>query len=62
MTRYLLDSSFVVDLLKEIADHDHGGTALQWLRRNRRAELWMSPVTSPRFLRAPKTSMRSGLT
>ena len=45
MTRYLLDSSFVVDLLNEIADHGHGGAALQWLRKNRRAELRMSPVT-----------------
>ena len=42
MTRYLLDSSFVVDLLNEIADHDDGGAALQWLRRNRRAGLWIS--------------------
>ena len=45
MTRYLLDSSFVVDLLNEIADHDDEGAALQWLRRNRRAKLWISPVT-----------------
>jgi len=45
MTRYLLDSSFVVDLLNEIADHDDEGAALQWLRRNRRAGLWISPVT-----------------
>ena len=39
MTRYLLDSSFVIDLLNEIADHDSEGAALKWLRRNRRAEL-----------------------
>lgn len=45
MTRYLLDSSFVIDLLNEIADHDEEGAALKWLRANRRAELWISPVT-----------------
>lgn len=45
MSRYLLDSSFVVDLLNEIADRDAGGAALEWLRRNRRAQLWISPVT-----------------
>ena len=45
MTRDLLDSSFVIDLLNEIADHDSEGAALKWLRRNRRAELRISPVT-----------------
>ena len=54
MTRYLLDSSFVVDLLNEIADHDDGGAALQWLRRNRRAKLWISPVTLVEVLEGAK--------
>ena len=45
MRRYLLDSSFVVDLLTEIADGETEGPALSWLRRNRRAQLWISPVT-----------------
>jgi predicted nucleic acid-binding protein len=43
--RYLLDSSFVVDLLNAMADDDDGGVALSWLRRNPRAQLWISPVT-----------------
>jgi predicted nucleic acid-binding protein len=45
MSRYLLDSSFLVDLLNEIADRDAAGPALTWMRRNRRAQLWISPVT-----------------
>ena len=45
MSRYLLDSSFVVDLLNEIADRNGEGPALAWLKRNRRAQLWISPVT-----------------
>jgi predicted nucleic acid-binding protein len=45
MSRYLLDSSFVIDLLNEIAEGDAHGAALTWLKRNRRAQLWVSPVT-----------------
>jgi len=45
MKRYLLDSSFVIDLLNEIAENDDEGVALKWLKRNRRARLWISPVT-----------------
>jgi predicted nucleic acid-binding protein len=45
MSRYLLDSSFVIDLLNEIADGETEGPALSWLRRNRRAQVWISPVT-----------------
>jgi predicted nucleic acid-binding protein len=45
MSRYLLDSSFVIDLLNEIAGGDAEGAALTWLKRNRRAQLWVSPVT-----------------
>jgi predicted nucleic acid-binding protein len=40
----LLDSSFLVDLLNEIAAGD-AGSAHSWLRRNAAAELWISPVT-----------------
>ncbi len=42
--KYLLDSSFVVDLLNEVAA-GIAGPALRWLRNNPRAELWISPVT-----------------
>lgn len=45
MSLYLLDSSFLVDLLNEIADGEEQGAALSWLRRNRKAQLWISPVT-----------------
>jgi predicted nucleic acid-binding protein len=45
MSRYLLDSSFVVDLLNEIAEGNAEGPALSWLKRNRRAQLWITPVT-----------------
>jgi len=44
MKKCLLDSSFVVDLLNEIADNVHG-PALSWLERNASARLWISPVT-----------------
>jgi predicted nucleic acid-binding protein len=40
----LLDSSFLIDLLNEIAAGD-AGSAHRWLRRNAAAELWVSPVT-----------------
>ena len=45
MSRHcLLDSSFVIDLLNEIAA-GRRGPAFRWLRRNRSARLWISPVT-----------------
>lgn len=45
MTRpYLMDSSFVIDLLDEVAD-GKAGPALRWLRKNPRAHLWISAVT-----------------
>ena len=44
MKRCLLDSSFLIDLLNEYAD-GIAGPAVGWLRRNPRAELWISPVT-----------------
>ncbi len=40
----LLDSSFLIDLLNEIAD-GAPGPASGWLRANRRAQLWITPVT-----------------
>jgi len=52
MTRYLLDSSFVIDLLNDIADHREEGLAFKRLKRNRRAQLWISPVTLAEVLEA----------
>jgi len=39
-----LDTSFLIDLLNEMAD-DHAGPALEWLKRNEKSQLWISPVT-----------------
>jgi predicted nucleic acid-binding protein len=44
VSAYLLDSSYVVDLLNELAD-DRDGPAVRWLVAHPRAELWISPVT-----------------
>jgi predicted nucleic acid-binding protein len=44
MRKYLLDSSFVIDLLNEIAEGKEG-PAMKWLAKNPRARLWISPVT-----------------
>ena len=44
MKSYLLDSSFVIALLNEMAD-DSEGPALVWLKVNPQAHLWISPVT-----------------
>ena len=44
MKTCLLDSSFLIDLLNEIAAGDVG-SAHRWLRRNAATELWISPVT-----------------
>ena len=41
---FLLDSSFVIDWLNEMADRQPG-KASAWLRRNSRANLWVSAVT-----------------
>lgn len=49
MKRCLLDSSFVIDYLNEISDRQ-AGPAHAWFRRNRGAELWISPVTSAEVL------------
>jgi predicted nucleic acid-binding protein len=44
MKHCLLDSSFIIDLLNEVA-RGNEGAALGWLRRNGTAALWISPVT-----------------
>jgi predicted nucleic acid-binding protein len=44
MMQFLLDSSFLIDLLNEIAN-DEPGPALRWLKKNSRARLWIGPVT-----------------
>lgn len=44
MKTFLLDSSFLIDLLNEIAGAREG-PAFAWLRRNPKARLWISPVT-----------------
>ena len=44
MKRCLLDSSYVIDLLNEVAANQHG-PARAWAARNARADLWVSPVT-----------------
>ena len=44
MNAYLLDSSFLIDLLNELAD-DRPGPATAWLQAHPRAALWISPVT-----------------
>jgi len=40
----LLDSSFLIDLLNEMADAREG-PAISWLKRNEKSRLWISPVT-----------------
>jgi predicted nucleic acid-binding protein len=49
MKKALLDSSFLIDLLNEIAD-GREGRAFAWLQRNPRARLWISPVTMAEVL------------
>jgi predicted nucleic acid-binding protein len=49
MKRCLLDSSFIIDLLNEIAS-GRAGAALDWLLRNGTAALWISPVTLAKVL------------
>jgi predicted nucleic acid-binding protein len=44
MKRCLLDSSFVIDLLNEVAAK-LVGPARAWTARNARADLWVSPIT-----------------
>jgi predicted nucleic acid-binding protein len=49
VSRFLLDSSFVIDLLNEVAANQRG-PARAWAARNPGAELWISPVTSAEVL------------
>jgi len=49
MRHCLLDSSFVIDLLDEIAQA-RVGPALTWLRHNEKSRLWISPVTMAEVL------------
>jgi predicted nucleic acid-binding protein len=44
MRRCLLDSSFVIDWVNEVAAKEKG-PAMAWFRKNPRCELWVSPVT-----------------
>ena len=44
MKRYLLDSSFVIDLLTEMAEGT-AGPAVRWSECNRTVSLWVSPIT-----------------
>ena len=49
MRKYLLDSSFLIDLLNEMAA-GKTGPALSWLQRNAVAHLWITPVTMTEVL------------
>lgn len=44
MKRCLLDSSYVIEFLNEVAENRHG-QARAWATRNPTAELWVSAVT-----------------
>ena len=44
MKKFLLDSSFVIDFLNEVAAGSPG-LAMRWLERHSSAQLWISPVT-----------------
>jgi len=45
----LLDSAFLIDLLNEMAAGEIG-SALNWLKRNESARLWITPVTMAEVL------------
>ena len=49
MTQCVLDSSFLIDLLNEIADGE-SGPALRWLERNASTRLWITPVSMAEVL------------
>jgi len=44
MSRFLLDSSFLIDLLNEAASNRRGA-AMRWLASHERDSFWISPVT-----------------
>jgi predicted nucleic acid-binding protein len=45
----LLDSSFLIDLLNEMAD-GQAGPAFRWLKENADAHLWITPITMAEVL------------
>jgi predicted nucleic acid-binding protein len=49
MRKCLLDSSFLIDLLNEMAA-GQPGPAVSWLRGNTSAHLWITPVTMAEVL------------
>ena len=49
MRKCLLDSSFLIDLLNEMAAGQLG-PAMSWLRGNTSAHLWITPVTMAEVL------------
>jgi predicted nucleic acid-binding protein len=49
MRKCLLDSSFLIDLLSELAA-GQAGPALSWLKGNASAHLWITPVTMAEVL------------
>ena len=53
MRNCLLDSSFLIDLLNEMADAREG-PAFSWLKRNEKSRLWISPVTMAEVLEGAK--------
>lgn len=57
MKRCLLDSSFLVDLFNEYAEGTPGA-AVRWLRRNPRAELWISPISYAEVMEGADTPGR----
>ncbi len=56
--RCLLDSSFVIDLLNEL-ERGVSGPAADWLRRNAKAQLWISPVTLTEVLEGARDQART---
>lgn len=56
---YLLDTSFVVDALNEIAAGEFG-PALKWLKSNPRARLWISPITLAEVLEGAEDPVAVG--
>src|SRR5687767_9987918 len=52
----LMDSSFVIDLLNEVAD-GVPGCAMRWLEKNPRARLWVTPVTLAEVLEGAEDKM-----
>jgi len=49
MKKCVLDTSFIIDLLNEIAEAEPG-PAFRWVLRNPAAQLWITPVTMAEVL------------